>query len=225
VSFQIEVFGTSAYPAAAADIIAGLLPGTGGSLVLTGGTTAQKIYPVIEEVSPPSLGGLDILFSDERCVPPDHDESNFKMVTELLFGGAAPSGVHRMRGEEPPERAAALYSEEIAPVIEGGVDLLLLGMGADAHVGAMFPGSPALEETERLCRAVDRPDGMQGLTLTPPAMLSAKTILLLVTGEKKAETVARVIQGNEPVETCPARLLATHPNVTFLLDEPAASAL
>jgi 6-phosphogluconolactonase len=225
VSFQIEVFGASAYPAAAADIIAGLLPGAGGSLVLTGGTTAQKIYPVLAEVAPSVLGDLDILFSDERCVPPDDDESNFKMAADLLFNGQAPPRLHRMRGEDPPVQAAAAYSEEIRPLVDGGIDLLLLGMGADAHVGAMFPGSPALDETEQLCRAVDRPDGMQGLTLTPPAMLSAKTILLLVTGESKAATVRRVVQGDEPVVDCPARLLANHPDVTFLLDEPAASAL
>ena len=98
-------------------------------------------------------------------------------------------------------------------------------MGADAHVGAMFPGSPALEESERFCRAVDRPDGMQGLTLTPPALLNANKVLLLVTGAAKAETVARVVTGNEPAIECPARILAPHPDVTFLLDDAAASRL
>jgi 6-phosphogluconolactonase len=225
VSFQIEVFAPSGYPAAAADIIAGHLPGAGGSLVLTGGTTAQKIYAVLAKVAPPVLGELAIAFSDERCVPPDHDESNFKMATDLLLNGQAPAGLHRMRGEDPPDEAAAAYSEEIRPLVDRGIDLLLLGMGADAHIGAMFPGSPALDETEQLCRAVDRPDGMQGLTLTPPAMLSAATILLLVTGAAKAGTVRRVVQGDEPVVDCPGRLLADHPNVTFLLDEPAASGL
>lgn len=224
VSFRIEVFGASQYPVAAADAIARLLPDPGGSLVLTGGSTASKIYPALAAAGP-SLTELEILFSDERCVPPDHDESNFNMATSLLFSGTPPERIHRMRGEDPPEQAAASYDEDIRPLVDRGLDLLLLGLGADAHIGAMFPGSPALSEKDRLCRAVARPDGMQGLTLTPPAMLSAATILLVVTGEQKAATIERVIKGTEPVESCPARLLAGHPDVTFLLDEPAASAL
>ena len=225
MSFRVEVFPEPEYAAVVADIIAGHLPGRGGSLVLTGGTTAKKVYPRLGTTGGPMLGGLELLFSDERCVPPDHDESNFKMATDLLFGGEAPSGIHRMRGEDDPEQAAIAYSDEVRPLVDRGLDLLLLGMGADAHVGAMFPDSPALAENEQLCRAVDRPDGMQGLTLTPPAMLSAQKILLLVTGEGKAATVKRVVEGNEPTESCPARLLADHPDATFLLDEPAASAL
>lgn len=225
VSFGIEVLGASEYPDAAADAIARLLPGAGASLVLTGGSTAKKIYPALAVAASSSLTELEILFSDERCVPPDHPESNFNMATSLLFEGAVPERLHRMRGEDPPEQAAAAYSAAVAGPVERGLDLMLLGMGADAHIGAMFPGSPVLAEGERLCRAVDRPDGMQGLTLTPPAISGAKKILLLVTGEAKAATIARVVHGSEPVEACPARLLATHPDVTFLLDEAAASAL
>lgn len=225
MSFAVEVFSASDYPAAAAEVIAGLLPPAGGSLVLTGGTTAQALYPALGPASSSPLAELELLFSDERCVPPDHEESNFKMATDLLFSGAAPTHIHRMRGEDPPEQAAAAYSEGIGPLVDSGLDLVLLGMGADAHVGAIFPGSPVLSESRQLCRAVDRPDGMQGLTLTPPALLGAKTILLVVTGGRKAATVERVINGGEPAETCPARLLAAHPSVTFLLDQPAASAL
>lgn len=225
MTFKLEVFPTRAYAFEVAAIIPRHLPPAGGSFVLTGGTTAEKVYPGLAEVAGRRLPQLSILFSDERCVPPDHEESNFKMASRLLLDRAGAGDVHRMRGEHPPEQAARAYSDEIRSLVERGLDLLLLGMGADAHVGAMFPNSPALAETHQLCRAVDRPDGMQGLTLTPPAMLSAKKILLLVTGEAKAATVNRVIQGDESIESCPARLLADHPNVTFLLDEPAASAL
>ncbi|HEV3472062.1 MAG TPA: 6-phosphogluconolactonase, partial [Actinomycetota bacterium] len=75
------------------------------------------------------------------------------------------------------------------------------------------------------CVAVDRPDGLRGLTLTPAVVLSARKILVLVTGEVKAEAVKRAVQGGETVEACPARLLAAHPDVTFLLDDAAASLL
>lgn len=225
MSFKVQTFPARPYAFEVAAIIRRHLPGPGGSLVLTGGTTAKKIYPALAEVAGARLPDLDVLFSDERCVPPDDEESNFRMASELLLNRTPARHVYRMRGEVAPDQAATAYSDEIAPLVASGLDLLLLGMGADAHIGAMFPGSTAVAEEQQLCRAVDRPDGMQGLTLTPPAMLSAKKILLLVTGEAKAETVTRVVQGSERVETCPARLLATHTDVTFLLDEPAASAL
>jgi 6-phosphogluconolactonase len=130
-----------------------------------------------------------------------------------------------MRGEDDPTSAAAEYGDEVRPVVEAGVDLVLLGMGADAHICAMFPGSLALDVTDELCRAVDRPDGMQGLTLTPPAVLSGRKIAVIVTGSGKAEAVRRVFHGTETPAQCPARLLAQHPDVTFLLDEPAAAHL
>ncbi|MFP5351112.1 MAG: 6-phosphogluconolactonase [Actinomycetota bacterium] len=223
MSFEVEVFPEEAYAAEAAAAILSALPAR-GSVVLTGGTTAERIYPLLG-ADPDVWSNIEILFSDERCVPPDHDESNFKMAARLLLDPAGVRTIHRMRGEDEPLEGAERYHHEIAPVVEAGLDLLLLGMGADAHVGAMFPGSPALGETENLCAAVDRPDGMRGLTLTPPAMLAARKILLLVTGTSKAQTLGRVIEGDEPPSACPARLLADHPDATFLLDTPAASAL
>lgn len=223
MSFATEVFEDAGFPAHAAAVIMAALPER-GAVGLTGGTTAQRIYPHLASEAD-AWSNIEILFSDERCVPPDHDESNFKMAAGLLLDPAGIRTIHRMRGEDPPREGAELYHREISPVVEKGVDLLLLGMGADAHIGAMFPQSPALGEMEKLCAAVRRPDGMRGLTLTPPAMVSARKILLLVTGEKKAETVKRVIQGDEPATGCPARLLAEHPDATFLLDASAASTL
>jgi 6-phosphogluconolactonase len=147
------------------------------------------------------------------------------MARELILDAVGPKAVHRMHGEDPHELAADQYHSAIEPLVRRGLDVVLLGMGSDAHVGAMFPGSLALEETERYCRPVDRPDGLGGLTLTPPAMLSGKRVFLLVTGEGKAEAVARAIEGTESPASAPVRLLAEHPSATFLLDEPAASKL
>lgn len=224
MSFEVQVFASDTYPIAVARLIADRIPVT-GSVVLTGGTTAEGIYGSLADFAPTRLAELDVLFSDERCVPPDHHESNYLMARRLLLDRVAAQRVHRMRGEDPPEQAAAAYDAEIRPVVERGVDLLLLGMGADAHIGALFPGSPAIEETEAFCAAVDRPDGMRGLTLTPPALLNSRRALLLVTGVAKAATVARVLAGDDSVSECPARLLAPHPDVTFLLDTEAASTL
>jgi 6-phosphogluconolactonase len=223
MAFSYEVFASEDWPRKAAAVIADALP-EAGSVVLTGGTTAEKLYPMLA-LTDARWTGLDILFSDERCVEPEDPASNYKMARDLLLDHVKPKAVHRMRGEDPPESAADEYHSEIAGLVTAGLDVVLLGMGADAHVGAIFPGSMVLDEKERYCRPVDRPDGLGGLTLTPPALLSGKRILLLVTGESKAETVARVINGNESPAAAPARFLADHPSATFLLDEAAASAL
>ncbi|MGI8773502.1 MAG: 6-phosphogluconolactonase [Actinomycetota bacterium] len=210
------------YSTEAAAHIAGAFTG-GGSLVLTGGRVAKNIYPHLAGRRA-DWTGVQVAYSDDRCVPPDHAESNYGMTKRLFLDAAEGVTVHRVRGELEPERAAAMYSDAMKPLVEHGFDLLLLGMGADAHIGAMFPGSPALGATAP-AMAVDRPDGMKGVTLTPPAMLSARKIILVVTGEEKAPTIRRAVQGTEPPEGCPVRLLAGHPDVTFLLDPAAASHL
>jgi 6-phosphogluconolactonase len=220
LSFQVERFPDAFFPQKAAARIAAEFPES-SSIVLTGGTTAEKIYRPLAETGI-LLTDKDVFFSDERCVPPDDDASNYAMAHRTLLEEADANWVHRMLVELPPDQAAADYSEEVRAVVPNGFDLLLLGMGADCHIGAMSPGSPALEASD-LCVAVDRTDGMKGLTLTPPAVLPAKKVLLLVSGKAKAEAVARVINGNDPIADCPARLLADHPDATFLLDEAAAS--
>ena len=223
MSFEVEVIDNSFFAQRAAARIAAELP-RAATIVLTGGTTAEKIYlPLVETGL--TLSGKDVFFSDERCVPPDHDSSNFAMATRTLSTAVEGGRVHRMRGEDVPEEAAHAYSEEVRRAAPDGFDLVLLGMGGDCHIAALFPGSPALVEGEVLCAAVDRPDGLKGLTLTPSALLSAKRILLVVSGEAKAEAVARAVRGDEPVHECPARLLADHPDATFVLDESAARLL
>ena len=223
MSFETKVFPSASYAREAAALIAAATTGT-SSLVLTGGSTAEKVYPELAKEAVP-WSRLEVLFSDERCVPPGDPASNFTMAERLLFQRSMPMSLHRMRGEDPPEVAASRYHSDIENVVGSGLDVMLAGMGADAHVCGMFPGSRALDEKEQLCVAVDRPDGMTGLTLTPPAVLSARKVLLIVTGEGKAATVKRAIEGDESISSAPVRMLADHPDVTFLLDEGAASAL
>lgn len=223
MSFATKVYPSSSYARDAAAVIAEATSGA-SSLVLTGGTTAEKVYVALAKEAVP-WSRLEVLFSDERCVPPGDPASNFTMAERLLFQRSMPRSLHRMRGEDAPEVAAARYHSDIESVVGAGIDVMLAGMGADAHVCAMFPGSRALDEKEKLCLAVDRPDGMTGLTLTPPAVLSARKVLLIVTGKGKAATVKRVIEGDGSVTSAPVRMLADHPDVTFLLDDGAASAL
>ena len=221
MTFRVETLDGD-YGEAAARRIADALAG-GGSLVLTGGGTAHEVYPHLGGMKH-DWDGVEVAFSDERCVPPDHIASNYGMAKRLLLDAAGPPHVHRIRGELPPERAAVGYADAIRPLADRGFDVLLLGMGADCHIAALFPGSPALESAH-LAEAVDRPDGMAGITLTPPALIGAKKVLLIVTGASKAEAVRRAVAGEEVAEVCPVRLLADHPDATFLLDEDAASAL
>lgn len=223
MSFVVEVLETSGWSQEAAARVALDLPGQ-GSVVLTGGTTARNVYRALARTDA-GWGSIEVFFSDERCVPPNDDASNFGMASRLLLSEVTPAAVHRIRGEEDPDEAARAYGEEIEASGGSPFDLVLLGMGADCHIAAMFGASQALAVVSELSVAVDRPDGMKGITLTPPALVPARKILLLVTGEGKAEAVRRAVLGDEDAAACPARLLADHPDATFLLDEGAASLL
>lgn len=215
----VEVFPSGEYAAAVAGVIADAL--TPGPIVITGGDTATAVYEALASL-PVDWDAHEILFSDERAVPPTDDNSNYRMAAQALFEPAGVRHVLRMRGEDDPEIAAAAYVTEIAGSVERGIRLQILGMGSDCHIAALFPGSPGLIETERLVMAVDRPDGMRGITLTPPALIGAGQTFVIVTGSEKADAVRRALRSDEPVEACPVHLL--HDPV-FLVDEAAASAL
>ena len=219
MSFLVEVFPPDGWAREVATRIEASLPPS-GAVVITGGTTVAKVYELFE---PGAWNDLDVIFSDERCVPPDHEDSNFKMATDLFLGRST-ARVHRMPGELDPTEGAMRYHDDIAELIATGPDLAFMGMGADCHVGAIYPASPALDDPN-YCAAVARPDGLAGLTLTPSAMLACASIRLLVTGAKKAEAVLRVVRGDEGPNRCPVRALADHPDVTFYLDAAAASLL
>jgi 6-phosphogluconolactonase len=220
VSFHVEVFAPDEYAEQATSTIARALPAN-GTVVITGGSTAEAVYPHLAQAAP-DWSGREVYFSDERCVPPDDDASNYGMVRRTLLDHIDVGTVHRMRGEDPPLRAADSYHVELSG---RDIPLMLLGMGADNHICGMFPHSEAIKVTSSLCTPVDRPDGLKGLTLTPPAVTRAGKVLLLVTGDKKADAVRRAVEGYEDPFDCPARMLANHPDATFLLDEPAASLL
>lgn len=187
--------------------------------MITGGRTAEALYPGLAAVRP-DWSGLEVFFSDERCVPPDDPASNYGMAWRTLLGSVSPRAVHRMRGEIEPQEAAAIYDE----LVVDAFDLMILGLGDDAHVAGLFPRSPGLLEAAS-CVVVDRPDGMQGLSLTPPALLSARDVVFVVEGASKAEAVRRAVAGDEDVMDCPAAMFRDHGSVTFLLDEAAAAEL
>jgi 6-phosphogluconolactonase len=185
-------------------------------LMLAGGGTPLPVYRALAKRVLP-WRQLAFYFGDERCVPPDHPESNYRAIREALFPEGLPEGVqlHRMRGEEEPETAARAY----AALLPDKIDLLLLGMGEDGHTASLFPGSPALVETQRLVMPVigSKPPP-QRLTITPPVIHNADRILVVVAGADKAEMVQHALShGEVPVA------LASRGD--WLLDQAAANKL
>jgi 6-phosphogluconolactonase len=174
---------------------------------------------------------VHVFFGDERCVPPDHPDSNYRMAHQALLSRVplAAANVHRIRGEDDPAAAAAACEAELRAAAGAGpgavprLDLALLGMGPDGHVASLFPGSAALRERARLAVAVPRPSG-RGVTLTLPVLNAARAVLLLVAGAEKAERVREVLAGEGDPEL-PARLVRPSGELLWLLDEAAAARL
>lgn len=184
------------------------------TVILAGGRTPQALYERLatEQYDWPAL---DVFFSDERCVPPDDADSNYRMAYEALLSNVR-ARVHRMRGETCDAQG---YEWELRAVFGGGVpdfDLALLGLGADGHTASLFPGNPALEERERLVVKVKRPDH-ERLTLTLPVLSGAKLAVFLVSGFEKREALAALMSGDD----APAARVAAR-RVVILADPPAA---
>ncbi|HEX2093087.1 MAG TPA: 6-phosphogluconolactonase, partial [Longimicrobiaceae bacterium] len=172
-----------------------------------------------------------LFWGDERCVPPGHPRSNFRMAREVLLDRVpVPEGnVHRIRGELPAPRAAAEYERVLAAELgEGGrLDLVHLGVGDDAHTASLFPFAPALRERERrVVEALHLPDGEPRVTLTVPVLSAARTVEFLVTGAGKARVVRRVLCGALDPFRLPAQLVRpAEDEPAWILDRAAAAAL
>ena len=193
--------------------------------MLAGGATPRPVY---ERLSSPAMADrvawdrVAIFFGDERCVPPDNAASNYRMVRRSLFDRlpVAPAEVHRMRGEDVDRKGAAAAYAALLPL---QIDVLLLGMGPDGHIASLFPGSPALGEAERRVVPVQgaKPSPWR-LSITPPVIRGARSIIVLVAGAGKASMVARAVTGREKPEAVPASLARRG---VWILDRGAASAL
>ncbi len=208
-------------------------------VALSGGRTPRDLYATL--TSPAFARRLDwsrveFYFGDERCVPPDHPDSNFGLAETALFRplGIAPSQIFRMRGEaEPPEAGAAEYEALLRQRFGGAgawprFDLVLLGLGEDGHTASLFPGTPAADERARWVAVGRAPAGtLHRLTLTLPVLNQARTVLFLASGVAKAPVVRAILEGPERgAARYPAGLVRPEQGrLIWLLDRPAAAAL
>lgn len=193
----------------------------GGHIAVSGGRGPGPAYELAARRQD-DWSHVDLWFVDDRVVPPDHEWSNFRLVSETLLAHAKPRAVHRIEGELAPAEAAARYDDALGGVV---LDLAIMGIGPDGHTASLFPGGPELEERER--RAIATDARMEPLvprvTMTIPFLARAKTMVYLVTGESKAGAVARAF-GGEADPATPASLVRGRRTVV-VLDKPAASRL
>ncbi|HEX7241822.1 MAG TPA: 6-phosphogluconolactonase [Longimicrobiaceae bacterium] len=202
---------------------------------LAGGSTPRAAYALLAEEplrSAVPWERVHLFWGDERCVPPGHPRSNFRMAREALLDRVPlpPENVHRVRGELPPAEAAAGYARALAAVFGGGMprfDLLHLGVGGDAHTASLFPFAPALRERAApVARALHPVDHEPRVTLTPPALSAAARVELLAVGADKACVVRAVLRGPLDPFRLPAQLVRpASGEPVWLLDEAAARLL
>jgi 6-phosphogluconolactonase len=202
----------------------------GGHMVITGGSSPKEAYERVADLGA-DWSGTEIWFSDERCVPPDHEHSNFRMADEAFLQKIDARAVHRMEGERGPEDGAREYQDQLEAVFGPGVvpqfDLILLGLGPDAHLASLFPNNPELGIKDKTVAGVEQP-GMAPLvprvTLTFPVLNAGAKVVFLVSGEAKAEAVARAFKG-APSPDAPTSLLEPRGEYVLLCDAAAAQHL
>jgi 6-phosphogluconolactonase len=195
------------------------------SIALSGGRTPLALFEALRrpEFRDVQWDAVRILFADERAVPPDHPDSNYRLVREGLLEPLRipPGNAHRMEADAADLDAAARAYE---PLLAPRVDLLVLGVGADGHTASIFPGSPlVLEQRRYVAPVLDSPKPpARRLTITPRVIREARETVVLVTGADKAQAVARALEGEVYAPEVPAMLLRP---ADWYIDRPAAADL
>ncbi len=206
--------------------------GRQGHIALTGGSTPKLAYQRAAE-QPDAFSGAHIWFGDERCVPPEDERSNFGMARLALLdpleqAGISLGGTYRMKGELGPDQGAEDYRQQLQAAPE--LELILLGIGPDAHIASMFPGQSTLQERSLLVVGVPEAGHepyVPRITFTFPALARARRVVLLATGSSKADAVARSFGPDaRPSTDATASMLVEHVQaLTVLLDRDAAAGL
>lgn len=200
------------------------------SFVLSGGSTPKALYELLatEDFRDRiDWGRCHIYFGDERCVPPDHADSNYRMAKLALLSKVPIPGdnIYRIRGEINPNDAAIEYGKMLKERFgDRGPDLVLLGMGDDGHTASLFPGTEALKETHHRCVAnyVEKFKAWR-VTLTAPFINRAENVLILAAGAGKAARLQEVLEGPQEPDRLPIQLIKpASGKLSWLLDSAAA---
>lgn len=205
------------------------------AVALSGGFTPRRFYSLLG--SPSYRDVLDwsrihIFWADERCVPQDRPESNYKLVYDAFLSNVPlpAKNIHRIRGEEEPAYAALTYENELRSFIDGPgmvvFDLVILGTGEDGHTASLFPGSDALLERTRLAVPVflDQPK-INRVTLTLQVLNHAAQVLFLVSGRAKADIVRDILEGGETQRYPAGQVRPVSGEVAWFIDQQAAGKL
>lgn len=215
------------------------------TIALSGGSTPRALYQLLAQHPELPWQHMELCFGDERAVPPQHPESNARMVHEALThcSFVPAERVHRIRAELPAREAAADYQHTLQTLFGHETDLprfdlVLLGLGPDGHTASLFPYTQALSEsrlwvTAHQVEARPRPrerrvmtQHSERITLTFPVLNNARELLFLVSGVEKAQAVRAVLEGNAEISAIPARgIRPSTGQLHFLADRPAASLL
>jgi 6-phosphogluconolactonase len=191
-------------------------------MALAGGHTPRGGYRRLAQIPEIPWGSVDVFFGDERAVPPDDAESNYRMAMESLLARipVGPDRIYRMEADAADRDAAAERYEHLLPQV---LDVLVLGIGPDGHTASLFPGGePVREATRRVLPAEGPEPPRHRLTITPPVILSAREVFVLARGAEKAPAVQRALEGAVDPPGCPAQLARSG---TWILDEAAAARL
>lgn len=202
------------------------------TIALSGGSTPKLLHARLAESYRDAIDWtkVEIFFGDERCVPPEHPESNYRMARETLLSKLPIPGdnVYRMRGEIDPNEAAKEYGQMLKEKFgEGGMDFVLLGMGEDGHTLSLFPGTAAVNETKHRCVANYAEHSTTGkswrVTLTAPFVNRCREVTILVAGQSKSQTLSQVLEGPRQAEKFPVQLIEPRSGkLTWLIDAQAA---
>lgn len=206
------------------------------SIALSGGNTPKRVYELLATerfARRVEWSHVDLFFGDERCVPPDHPDSNYGMAYETLISKVAipANNVHRIIGEGNAEESAILYETQLKTSFGAAFwprfDLVLLGLGEDGHTASLFPGSAVLNERSKWVAATSAKEAeYERITLTVPVFNSAARVIFLVAGAAKAEPLSQVLRPEPGAEPLPAQLIQpSSGSLEWLVDHAAGSLL
>jgi 6-phosphogluconolactonase len=206
------------------------------TIALSGGSTPELLFSVLGDHFSKSAEWeyAHFFWGDERCVPPDSQESNYGMSKKKLFDKIEipSSNIHRIIGENEPELEAARYSDEVLLYTgkRDGLplfDIVILGLGEDGHTASIFPENIQLLESPELCAVAEHPVTKQKrVTITGRVINNADSVIFLVTGKKKAEIVAKIINKMPAAENYPSSfVLPVYGELRWMIDREAGSLL